>query len=73
MPRYRVPLLPLLWVYAAAAAWDPRASWARVRGPGAWALLVGVAAVMTVAAAHFAPDAVSLWRLGRIASGWWFS
>lgn len=71
MPRYRLPLLPLLWVYAAHALRSGRALRGEIRGGRAWAAACVLAVFLGACLPYFAADAASLWARGRIASGWW--
>ncbi len=73
MTRYRVPLMPLLLVYAAHAMRSGRAVFAELRGGRAWGVAVALLVLYGLCLPYFAADAASLWTRGRIASGWWFS
>ena len=66
-PRYRLPLMPILAVYAGAAV--TRLEWAAVRNRAAWPAMAGAGVLMALWAVQFAVrDWTALARLLRVVS-----
>lgn len=62
--RYRLPLLPLLAVYAASTLLHPAEVWGRLRGPRLAAAALALAFVAAVCIPHSWEDVASLWTRG---------
>jgi 4-amino-4-deoxy-L-arabinose transferase-like glycosyltransferase len=62
--RYRLPLMPLLVVYASYALLHARALSGRLRGGPLVAAALAVALFLAVCVPHFAPQAAALWWRG---------
>jgi hypothetical protein len=66
-PRYRLPLMPILAVYAGAAV--TRLEWAAVRNRAAWPAMAGAGVLMALWAVQFAVrDWTAVARLLRVVS-----